>query len=1259
MRRLFVFLPLLIALVACSQLGPEVPTATEEPVLEERRLAPPEGPRFEPLPETFSSLTVSPCGGEGQRPCGVTTAYFWENGNLFADRGLKATGFRILPDISFNAYDWIDVSQLDLSQYRPYQEAIETFIADLEASIGRLGTLLATEWPALENRITNLTAADFVTATCLAIPSGDNCWITPPFQLEGWDDPFSSDGCIPLKDLDFLDILPDGNCWVSVPGVPAPKVPIPLFTESGWQVPSDLANFFADVVSAVADIATVELVLPGGGVVIPDFIKGIPALGPIPDTTLGNFSSYDPATVFSSISSALATFKNFFSADNPFIVTFTDLYNDFVNPPGVVVNDTRRQPYASDFQETWEYWALLNQRDLALYEPLNWTQFLSSHNAYNNVADGYPMPNQGFSLTDQLRMGARGLSLDIHWYGGNLRLCHGKEDHMGCSLVDRYYDSGIKELASWLRANPGEVIVIDFEDRAEGHDSYVNDPIGAHLADLVYTPALGRERGFTAPVDDNDTSQPRKQPWPSVDEIRAEGKQVLFFSDDQHGGQWLWSRQSNPFQSARAKSFYVTDATYQPPSGQPTPVTSGAHSCWSYWGATDSSYDFTRGGTANDIGVWATVYEARSVIDPFDESGLLTATDIAGVAACHVTSIGLDFFNATELTNPGVCAGEPRCQDRDERVAAAIWSWAPGDSGQGGSAALLQGSTGRWRSTDPNSDHRFACSLTRQGPVGDRPDPAGTQWKITNGAGPWQQGGATCLEEFGAEGFVFGVPTNGWANARLVAANEHGADVWLNYTDVKRAGEWRVNRHPSADTGGDQQRAEGEAFGFDGRTSVDLDGDALSYHWDFGDGTTATGPTPGHRYADDGDYTVTLTVSDGFSGVDRTTAVVSVSNVPPSIGAIPQQRIGEGGRVTLMPATFSDPAFDCPSCATATRETFSATIDWGEGTVTEGMLKFATGSPGNASLGTVWGNHRYGDDGVYTITVCVSDDDGGEGCGSFTVTVANLAPSATLDLSEAVTLPSGAKAVLVPRSARQRFAAAAGDPGSDDLRFQWQFPATAGGSPASLQPHTVATFFNDGSGPDPSASPAGTYPFAAQAELITVFDRPGAFFAVVTVTDDDGDSADASLSVLVSDLRSCVLTSTNWRFAYGAPVLRIVDSDHLAGYLEVVRLASAAFDDSNLPDFAATVAVLTAGGSERGPLVALRRETLSAWLNFAAGGVGWADPVEAAGGLTFGQVMALAESVLLDQDASRQQVLEAERLLAGAHASSWRAASCG
>ena len=30
--------------------------------------------------------------------------------------------------------------------------------------------------------------------------------------------------------------------------------------------------------------------------------------------------------------------------------------------------------------------------------------------------------------------------------------------------------------------------------------------------------------------------------------------------------------------------------------------------------------------------------------------------------------------------------------------------------------------------------------------------------------------------------------------------------------------------------------------------------------WDFGDGTTATGASPTHRYADAGEYTITLTI---------------------------------------------------------------------------------------------------------------------------------------------------------------------------------------------------------------------------------------------------------------------------------------------------------------------------------------------------------------------------------------------------------------
>src|SRR2546427_11197145 len=68
-----------------------------------------------------------------------------------------------------------------------------------------------------------------------------------------------------------------------------------------------------------------------------------------------------------------------------------------------------------------------------------------------------------------------------------------------------------------------------------------------------------------------------------------------------------------------------------------------------------------------------------------------------------------------------------------------------------------------------------------------------------------------------------------------------------------------VNRPPTAAPGGPYGAPEGTVISFDGSGSTDLDGDALTYAWDFGDGTTATGVKPSHTYADNGSYTLTLT----------------------------------------------------------------------------------------------------------------------------------------------------------------------------------------------------------------------------------------------------------------------------------------------------------------------------------------------------------------------------------------------------------------
>jgi len=49
---------------------------------------------------------------------------------------------------------------------------------------------------------------------------------------------------------------------------------------------------------------------------------------------------------------------------------------------------------------------------------------------------------------------------------------------------------------------------------------------------------------------------------------------------------------------------------------------------------------------------------------------------------------------------------------------------------------------------------------------------------------------------------------------------------------------------------------------FDGSGSYDPDGTIVTYAWDFGDGNTGTGATPTHTYEQDGDYLVTLCVTD-------------------------------------------------------------------------------------------------------------------------------------------------------------------------------------------------------------------------------------------------------------------------------------------------------------------------------------------------------------------------------------------------------------
>ncbi|MBJ95578.1 MAG: hypothetical protein CMP23_14035 [Rickettsiales bacterium] len=300
---------------------------------------------------------------------------------------------------------------------------------------------------------------------------------------------------------------------------------------------------------------------------------------------------------------------------------------------------------------------------------------------------------------------------------------------------------------------------------------------------------------------------------------------------------------------------------------------------------------------------------------------------------------------------------------------------------------------------------------------------------------------------------------------------------------------------------------EGELLSFAVQAQDSGSSDLLSYHWDFGDGSSSTGSnTAQHIFSDDGSYELVLTVSDEDGGVAIATAIVTIANLAPSIASLSVPSVGSEGSLLSLSASASDVAAD----------TVSYHWNFGDGSQPQ------VGNP----MAYAWP-----DQGSYIVTLTVLDDDGGSAQLSATVEVANEPPQI-----DALVLPSSDLA----EGSLLLFSAAASDPGEDQLTFSWDFgDGSALLSGASVQHR----FIDEGSFQISLSVSDGDGGTVQQSGSLSIANRPPEIQAL-TGNSAGLEAQSLSWSAQVVDSGSADSLSGSWDFGDGSAPVAGMSASH-------------------------------------------------------------------------------------------------------------------
>jgi PKD repeat protein len=416
-----------------------------------------------------------------------------------------------------------------------------------------------------------------------------------------------------------------------------------------------------------------------------------------------------------------------------------------------------------------------------------------------------------------------------------------------------------------------------------------------------------------------------------------------------------------PYNGAPGESISFSGSQSTAPTGQTLTF------AWSFGdGATGTGVNPTHSYSAAGIFTVSLTVTASS-------GGTSTATTTATIATAPTAKPGGPYngvanqtisFNGSGSTGPSGL------------TLSYAWDFGDGSSATGATPTHAYLSSGTYSVkltvVDPlggsNSATTTTTVLSANSPVANTGGPyTGTisQSLTFNGSASTGPSGLTYLWNFGDGGTGSGVgPTHAYAVtgsftvSLTVTASGAGSNTATTTATILTA--------PVANAGGPYNASAGQPTTFNGAASTGPSGKALTYAWQFGDGSTGTGVSPSHTYSAAGSFTVSLIVSDGFGASNAATTKATIIAAPVANAGGPYNWTAGSA------LSFSGSASTAPSGQTLT-------------------YSWSFGDGGTATGATP--THTYTTANTFTVSLTVTDTSGGTNTASVSAVIA-AAPAA-------------------------------------------------------------------------------------------------------------------------------------------------------------------------------------------------------------------------------------------------------------------------